>query len=361
MTDGLNNKSYTIIGQQTADALEKERQREAENPGPSPLPKYSYNHRELWLLEPQDTQLDIDLRVLCNQLPQLTSAQQNDLRHRISHKEFYTLITFAERSAVLAIRHQDSDILRAGLRAIALIEADRIDYRDIGTPMGPLYYAAMKIGLDPKAEIANAADLSEPKVRDTFLALLKRLRNKEFNLYSESLLEEVDTPSGLGFVRRYFEKYQPKINLLNIALDIVKLIETDKYHSECPEMGWKIPEVWFGNTVSVIKKDLDTVSGTIKIKVNLGDQYGEKAWGQMFVVWLSETKNTQTANHLLEIARSIQPKSYCLLTMAEGKLFCLIVARSWVMNLESFEKGDSLHRFETGIHEALIKGLNTTT
>lgn len=351
------NKTY-VIGQQMADAIEKERRREAENLGPSPLPKYRYNGHEFWLLEPQQTQLDKDLIVLCNQFPQLNSTQRKDFRHRISLNEFYTLLTFAKRSAVFAIRNKDINILRAGLRAIAMIEIDRIDFRDIGTPMGPLYYAALKIGLDPAVEITNAAELSEPKVRDYFFSLLKRCQNKEFNLASESLLIQVETPSGPGFVERDLNSYQPDIDLLNIALDIVKLIETDKYQSDSPVVGTKIPEVWFGDKISAVKNDLDTLLGTVNIRAHLDDQYSEKARDQCLWVWLAETPKVIMAAHLSETARLIKPKSYCLLAVSQGNLFCFVVARSVIMNLEPFEKEDSLCRFELGIERALKKGLN---
>jgi hypothetical protein len=347
-----------ILGQQLADAREKERQRQTEFCSSlSPMPKSTYSQREkTWLLNPIKTTLDQNLREIYGHFSKLNAVERDNFRKRISMDEFYTLLTFSRRQAVFALRENSPEILRASLGALAMIELDRIDNRDISFMFGLPCHSAIKIGLDFDKEISQAAELSEPKVRSVILGLASTFKNHQDIAKSWGYME-VKTPSGPGFVRHDINSYKPKIDLLNIALDIVDLVEKDKYHSDCPEVGAKIPDIWFGDKVSDVKSQIDTLVGTVHINTSLNDQYDEKAWGQKLLIWLTETSDYKIASHLFEIARLINPKSYSLLTVCDNNLFCVVVARSVVMGLKPFENGGSLIRFESGVREALQKGL----
>jgi len=345
-----------VLGKQLADAKEKERQRKSVlGDVPSPLPKAKYSVQEKWLLNPVENQLDRDLKRAYNQFSHLTQSQRDIFRKSISLDEFYILLTFSQRCAVFAIREKDHFVLRAGFGAIAMIEMERTDFRDVSGPVGLLYYAANRIGFDPASEISEAAKLSEPNVQKLLLDFLKWQGGSKFTLKSW-LYKEVETSEGLGIVNLSIHKYNPQSDLLKIILDISKLIEADEYITVSLDLGERIPEVWFGNQKEMAKKELHQANGTICVHARLNEKYGENAWKQSLFLWLAEMKKDKSPAYLMELIRSKHIEGRYLLAVGIDKLFCLVVAGSWVEKVESFEKEDSLLRFENGIKEALIEG-----
>jgi len=70
-------------------------------------------------------------------------------------------------------------------------------------------------------------------------------------------------------------------------------------------------------------------------------------------VFLQEMRTQAAAQQLLEIARKKKPASFCKVELAAGRLFCLIVARSWWEGVKSYETQESLARFSKPIGDIL--------
>ena len=84
---------------------------------------------------------------------------------------------------------------------------------------------------------------------------------------------------------------------------------------------------------------------------------GVPSGSQHFVVFLHEMKTEAAARRLLEIARKKKPKPgpgfFAKVELAEGRLFCLIAARSWWQSVPSYETQESLARFAIPIGDIL--------
>ena len=88
--------------------------------------------------------------------------------------DFYTLISFSQRSAVFAMRDRGTEHIVDGLTAMAMIEQDRIDCRDALGTLSLLHHAARAIRLNTVELFGKAAALAEKKMSELILGFLKR-------------------------------------------------------------------------------------------------------------------------------------------------------------------------------------------
>ena len=134
-----------VLGQLRANARKIEELRKARTDlEKSPLPALRYDawrgEQDLRILS--QLPLDSQLTEIINDYLTQDQAKRQRIRDSISMDEFYTLLTFARRAAVFAIREKNRDWLIKGMTAIAMIEQDRVDYRDIVLAMLLLSHAA---------------------------------------------------------------------------------------------------------------------------------------------------------------------------------------------------------------------------
>lgn len=78
----------------------------------------------------------------------------------------------SQRSAVFAIQDRRVEHIADGLAAIAIIQANRIDYRDAFVALGLLDHAARAIGETPDELFVKAALLAEPTMSEIILGVL---------------------------------------------------------------------------------------------------------------------------------------------------------------------------------------------
>ena len=132
-----------VLGQQLADAHAAEERRQRSNPPPSPLRGVHYDrwrgeHR-LSKLVPAEA--DERARELAQTSADASADARAATREALSLDDFYALLTFARRSAVLALREGVAP-LTDGLAAIAMIDSRRVDPRDIAWALGLLRHAS---------------------------------------------------------------------------------------------------------------------------------------------------------------------------------------------------------------------------
>jgi hypothetical protein len=71
------------------------------------------------------------------------------------------------------------------------------------------------------------------------------------------------------------------------------------------------------------------------------------------MIFLVEVNDERVAQELLDLSRKKRPKNYSMIGIAEGTLFCLVIAESFEHGVESFETSESVPRFANGITEIL--------
>ena len=349
-----------VLGLQYAAALRHEQVRsKTENPPSSPLPLGEYEARAgvFELLNPAPSELDIEIRKSCKIFFHLSQTERTKFTAAISMDEFYKLVTFARRSAVFALRAKDADLLQDALSALAMIEAKRTDFRDVVWVLALLHHTAKQIGLDADSLIRRAAQLAEPETAKLFNDFASSSARHK-NLKDSWGYLEVETEFGLGFVRWGFKSYAAMVDLLSAAIKIASIIEADLYRTDSIELATELPDVWLKTSdPNPLKQALLKVSGGATITARLLADKHAAAHAQQFTVFLVETNSPETAGVLLRLSQIKRPKDCSMLGVmlgiAAGPIFCLVIARSFVQGVDSFEKGDSLNRFQNQFQQAI--------
>jgi hypothetical protein len=332
--------------------MEVEDQRKARgNTGKSPMPDETYDfwRGETHLINPAPSALDSRLRELCQSFAKSGVESRAKTRESISEDEFYTLLTFSERAAVFGLRERNAVWLTDGLTALSMIELDRVDFRDVYVAVSLLYHSAERIGQNADQLLSAAAGLSEPKVSGLINNFIGR-PPKDKTLKMMGGYDEVETRDGIGFIGWRFESYNPTYDLKKIAIDLAEYIAADKYQPGLVYVADNLPDVWLKTEDDTsLYKSLRAVQGGATINGRLRPNEYSDSESQMFIIFLVEVADESAAKTLLDLSKKKSPVDYCMLGLAEGKLFCLVVARSVVDGRKTFETPDSLARFSKGI------------
>jgi hypothetical protein len=349
-------KEKVVIGSNQAKAaLAEERRKQKGDSGKSPMPApiYDFWRGEGSLVNPVKNSLDSELSELCERFEKSDAKLRAKMRTSISMDEFYTLLLFSKRSAVFAIRERDLNWLGNGLTAVAMIEAERTDVRDILWALSLLYHSARRVGADANQLFRAAAKLSEPHVSKLLTGFIGRPA-KEKDLRSSWGYDEVETKDGTGFIGWGFADYRPTCDLKRIVIDIGDLVEKDKYQTSSVEVAAELPPVWLQSKENrSIDLTLKKVRAGASVHADLRPNEHPTYKSQVLMVFLVEVEDERVAQELLGMSRQKKPTDYSMIGIAEGRLFCLLVARSFVHGVESFETSESVLRFEKGITEIL--------
>jgi len=342
------NNEPIVLGKPFTNALVKDQERQKMNPNvASPMPEKKYNRQKgQWdLLNPKPSELDTILRELCANFTGKTKQEQSEFRSAITLDEFYTLIEFARRSAVFALRSKDHDILNDGLTSIAMIDAERIDFRDLLSALALLHHSATRIGVNPPAMFTNAAKFATPGTSKLITGFTQRDPNS-LSLRDSWGYCEADTDYGVGFARWGFETYNPSLDLLEVAIMIASTIEKDAYFADSIELATDLPSVWLETPKSKnLPQTLKKITGGVTVSFGLEDEKHPDAGNQQFTLFMVELDEPESAQVLLKMSLEKEPKDYCMLGFSRGKLFALLIARSVMVGVDSFETNDSIKRF----------------
>lgn len=349
-------KAAVVIGENQAKAAVAEEQRKQKgDSGKSPMPAtiYDFWRGEGSLVNPVKNSLDSELSELCQRFAKSDAQVRAEIRTSISMDEFYTLLSFSNRAAVFAIRERNLNWVRNGLTAIAMIEAERTDSRDILWALSLLYHSARRVGADANQLFRAAAKLAEPNVSSLFTEFIGGTA-KYKDLRSSWGYDEVETKDGIGFIGWGFADYRPTYDLKRIVIDIGDLVAKDKYQTSSVDVAEKLYPVWLESEENrsvelTLKKVRAGASVHAKLRPNEHPTYNS----QVLMVFLVEVENERVAQELLDMSRKKKPTNYSMIGIAEGSLFCLVVGESFEHGVQSFETSESLPRFEKGITEIL--------
>jgi hypothetical protein len=320
----------------------------------SPMPdqKYDFERDELSLLKPVRHPLDAKLAALCKRYAKSSDQKRAAMRSAIRANHYDTLLEFAHRAAVFAVRERKAAWAVDGLTAVTMIEAKRAaDWRDILMALGPLHHAATRAGLKADQLFREMSALAEPGMVKLLEDLRTRPRGeKELGAWG---YEEIETEEGVGFVEGEFGRIKPKIDLIAIASKIADHLKAERYRSPSIEAGESILRNRLESRNNVaLDEALRACRTNVLIAANMRRSKGMESY---LLVSLHEMKSKAAARRLLEIARKkkFNPERECKVELAEGRLFCLVVAQPKWSDVPSYETPESLARFATPIGDIL--------
>ena len=301
-----SEKGVYVIGREMAKAADAEQRWKQQGTRESPLPKQGYDswHGDLSLIDPAPNSLDDALREITGRYATSDPQQRAALRDSIDMDGFYTLMTFGRRSAVFAMREKKAEIVRHGLTAIAMIDQQRVDFRDILMCLSLLYHAANRLGADADKMFRQTALLAEPEVGKQIVGFAEQTPDYR-SLRRSWGYDEVETAKGVGFIGWEFAKYDPTVDLKSLAMDVAHLVAADKYQPDGISVAAELPPVWLSRGKNA---ELDTVIARIRggasLHGSLRPNEHPKHAEQGFFVFIVETSQPDDAQNASPIVPS---------------------------------------------------------
>ena len=344
-----------VLGQQLADAHDAETKWKELGGGSSPLPETEYDfwRGDLSLIRPTPNDLDGEIRDVCRKYALLNADERSEIRHSIRMDQFYTLMNFAKRSAVFGLRDSNANLVFDGLIAVAMIEQDRVDFRDILMTLGIMHHAVNRAGGNADEMFRAAAKMAQPEVAKFFVNFTTQSR-KYRGLRESWGYDEVETSDGVGFIGWGFRDYDPSVDLKSTIIDISQLIASDHYQPSQIQVATELPDFWLGGQKNpASKRAFSGIRGGASVSASLHPDKHDENESQQFAVFLVETANESDAQTLFQMAEAHKSTKHCKLALARSRLFCLVVARSFVVGVDSYETNESLMRFSDRLSAVL--------
>ena len=159
-------RQSVVLGHQLATAAANEEAMRARHPDlVSPLGiTYDFWAGEHDLARFVDSPLDHMIASLVERALSADPDTLEVLRTSLTLEDFYALHTFALRSAVRAIRDSEPTVALMGLAATGLVDIERMDWRDVTSPVGLLLYALERVGGSRVDGLQAVRDLAQPSV-----------------------------------------------------------------------------------------------------------------------------------------------------------------------------------------------------
>ena len=295
---------------------------------------------------------DLEIRNLCRRFVEMSAEERERLRKSLTDEELSLVWSFSNRCAALALRDRDFSFLSDGLIAYSLLTYDRMDYRDLDVT--DLVYVARKIGCDLAAEVASAASLAEPGIRDM---LLNRYRVLSERKDLGALITEVQTDYGPGLITKLIDAYHPSRHLDQGIFSLAELVMKEGYKPSSLNIATSLSAIWFRNAGdSQLKRILESKLGCATLRGSLYPGVRPEFELQGLLVWLLEVPDPSDAVALENKARG-ERESIVVVPVAEGPLFCLVVAEAMRDGVSSHETLQSMTRFRAPIR-SILRNLN---
>lgn len=258
------------------------------------------------------------------------------MRSRLTELDFYTLMTFARRCALAALRGSATAL--AAFDALSAIELDRVDWRDVIVASSLVAYAGRRVGLDPEAVLTGAVRRAEPAVAEL-------LQSAVTGDGGSGGYDELRTASGPVLIDG---SVKGAVALLKRAVRIAEVIEDDgRYEVTGIGVGRDLPAVWLGDD-----PDVEAARRRLRRCVTIHAKLpGSRA--HMLLVFLVEAEEDRHAETVAAAARSQEPREAVQLGIAVGRLCAVVVARSGVLGVPCIEDGRSFERFTAPVTAAL--------
>jgi hypothetical protein len=339
------------IGTQMAQAnAAQQRHAEVQGSFPSPMANLRYSNLEgrawRWAKSPTDGAIE----AIVADFAGLDPAQRSALRDSLTMDDFYTLLTFARSCALSTLRSGEPAKIEPAFMAIAMIERERIDWRDLLVANRLLRYAGQRQGVSVKNFVGRAIKLAEPQTAEA----LRQDSSGQIDLAESCGYREVSTSEGVALFRTGYEPYSPKADLTGIAFDIAVALEGNGYKVEDIMTATDLPLTWLGSRDgSAIAEVVRRFSGCILINGVPGADPEPVSSGQSLLVFLAEAASEADAKAVAAAAENSTDSLRTQIGVASGRLCAVIIQHSWMANTPPVENKHALERLR-GLVERLL-------
>lgn len=344
-----------VLGKELAEATQRENERiKAGNQSPSPLPNYDYSRwpDEQSLINPTRNELDDKIVTLAEGFEMADEGRRQQLRTSISQDDIYTLLEFVRRETLYAVRDDNAASLHNAVIAVAMIEAERCDYRDVLVALSFLFFGIHYLNLNEAVFFDKAKQLAQGKARELIEQFQQRpTGSKTTEAFGYTA---VQSSYGISFIQTNTVRYNPEKHLINILFEFESILANDKYRRGEITLERSIAPYWLSaESDKRIEGILSNPTGCASLRVNLKTEYHPQAEYQRLHVYLAEYSDLENAQMLMQKANADNPKGIVRLAFAEDKVFCLISQEAIMVDVKEFETSKSLLRFEEQLRKII--------
>lgn len=335
-----------MLGRELAAAQEAERRHRRAARGPSPLAGVAYDYwgGEHDLLTCRPAPADEVIAGLHARLIAAGPAAWEAVRDTLTMDDLYTVLTFARRTAVLARREHRPDRAAVAVAALALVDSQRVDWRDTVLAAALATAVLRTISPDAAGQITAAARAAEPRTA----AILERFvapTPADADLASWGWMP-VGGPGEWGLVGRGSARYEPTIDLLEIAQRIRAVLSGADYLADTIQAGTRLFPVWLpGAPAGAADPVAERCRAALTIGTRLRPDAHAAADAQQLTVFVVEAADEADAASLVQWAVPVAGSAHCAITWQRGRLVVLMIARSFVADVAAYEDDDTLARF----------------
>ncbi|MET9230003.1 hypothetical protein [Lentzea sp. NPDC003310] len=288
-----------------------------------------------WVDAPQDVEVAgfVALQAV------LGEEERARVRAGLSEADQHTLVTFARRIALATLRTGDPAALVAAFEALAAVDVEKVDERDVVWAAALVTYAAQRAG------VALSADDATTRATPEVARILRDLSADEVDLPGDWGLREVATPGGVVLLQDDGETYRADSGLALRALRAADLLEAARYPHAEVTVATALPAVWLGEEHADLLRSLTEVAA-----VHAEPDPGADGRTTHFLqLYLAET----TARDAAAIAGEASNGGTAMIGVAAGHRCAVLISRSSRAEAPARETAASLERFRPSLTELL--------
>lgn len=349
--NGTGSSNVVELGTQMAQASAAQRRHEKTHAPPnSPLAALRYSSIENRLWRWVDSPIDSRIETIVTDFAALGEVERNSVRDSLSMDDFYTLLTFARRRALAVLRGSEATQIEPAFVSIAMIDLDRIDWRDLLMAGSLVCYAGERIGAPVADLVSRRIQLAEPKTAQA----LKRQRTTRIDLAQSCGFREVRTSEGVALFDTQYEHFSPRADLERIAFESALALENSGYEIEDISLASDLPLTWLNaRDGSAIAKMARSLSGCVSIHGAARADPAPRSSGQSLLVFLGEAASETDAREIAAAAENTSSSQRAELGLASRQVFAVVIQHSWMADTPPMENAHSLERLR-GVFERLL-------
>jgi hypothetical protein len=308
--------------------------------GPSPLRNVEYPTAAdalwRWVDAPQDAEVWAFVRAYTG------IHDRARVRESLTVDDFYTLMTFARRCVLAALRNEDPGAAEAAFDALACVDLKRIGWREVDVAASLASYAARRVGLEADEVLVGAVRRAESQVGD----IIARAVLDDVDLRRDCRYRELGTAAGPVLLE--VDGKLDSDDLLRLALRVADLVEDDgAYEVTDAGVARELPAVWLGNAPDTVEARRE-LRGCVEVHAEpVGVRFRD-----FLLVFVAETAEEAHAEAIASAARQ-HGDDAPQLGIAVGRRCAVVVASSAVVGQPSIEDIAALRRFEEPIRRLL--------
>ena len=277
----------------------------------------SYTSRTLDLVRFVDDPTDDAVLAVLRDVARSDETQRRALRGTLSDDDAYTLLGFARRRSVFALRERS---LPAGLEAIdalTLVPAARVG-RDFSADF-PLL-AVRTLGGHLESVVATAIARSDDRAARVFQARSLAVRTTPLR---DCMLVEVRSSYGLGFLEDRSLEYQAHPALAAAVVDFADELDAEGSYIVEGLHGSDLPGIWFG-----AEPRLEPMASIGCVSLTARHHRVANRWGEGLLVFVAEVNNAQDATDLAAPANSASTPQRPRHAVATGNYLAVVIGGS---------------------------------